>query len=174
MVSEFIEKVIVVAIGLCAAGATANSITSVCSIVDIPLGSNVLSRIESRNRSTADLVVLGNIRAMVIGNVRDQSFYFSDSLRNALNIETGLWEGSGAEFESGFAEIATSGRFTDFKVSAVSNASASASERWDVSMSLKHLGVMTTNSFSLVLSHSNSQWWVEDLILEGLSIKADP
>lgn len=41
-------------------------------------------------------------------------------------------------------------------------------------MSLKQQGVMTTNSFSLVLSYANSQWWMDDLILEGLSIKADP
>lgn len=106
-----LEKIVPVVMLLCTVGATADSITSVSSIVNVPLGSNVLSRIEARNRSTADRVVLGNIRAMVIGNVRDQSFYFSDSLRNALNLGKSLDAKSEAEFESGFTEIATGGRF---------------------------------------------------------------
>ena len=148
------------------------SISNVSSIVEVPLTSSILSDIESRNRSSEDMVVLGNIKAMVLGRASDQAFYFTDALRTIL-VGTNDVDHLGEELENGFAEIANGGAFSNFVLVSTSRSQVGSKVKWDMSMQMRHGGDMETNVFSLVLVSTNLQWRVEDLILEGVSVRAD-
>ena len=147
-------------------------LTNALDIVGLHLGTNVLYHIESRDCSSPDRVVLGNIKAMVLGNVRDQFFYFSDALRESIVggiDETCISE----EMESSFREVANGGRFTEFVVSSITHSNTNSLSCWDVSVQVRQMGFLTTNTFSLVLVQTNLQWRVEDWQTDGCSLRND-
>ena len=150
----------------------AGNITNVNDIIGIPLTSNVLARIGARNRTTPDRCFLGSIRAFFLGNASDVKFYFTDDLwREATGLEPDapISGTQSQNFRDAICDGCMSNQvFTACSIIATNGIRVVESIMTDIVGSR-----ISTNNFRHILVFTNSAWKVNDLFLDGKSIRSD-
>ena len=149
-----------------------SQITNIYNILDVPLTSDVFACITAQDRTTPDRAFLGSVRAFFLGNVNDVKFYFTDGLwRAATGLEPNavITEAQSSNFQNMMCDGGVSNQvFISFSRSETNGVQIIDSKLID------RLGPrVTTNSFKFVIIQTNSTWRVDDLILDGESVRTD-
>ena len=149
-----------------------SQITNIYDMLDVQLTSNIFARITAQDGTTPDCAFLGSVRAFFLGNANDVKFYFTDNLWEAstgLPPNAAITEAQSSTFRDMMCDGGVSNQvFISFSRSTTNEAQIIDSVLTD------RLGVrVTTNSFKFILVYTNSAWRVDDLLLDGESVKTD-
>ncbi len=149
-----------------------SQITNIYDILDVPLTSNVFACITAQDGTTPDRAFLGSVRAFFLGNVNDVKFYFTDGLWKAatgLEPNVAITEALSSNFRNMMCDGGASNQvFISFSRSETNCAQIIDSTLTD------RLGPrVATNSFKFIFVYTNSTWRVDDLVLDGESVRTD-
>jgi hypothetical protein len=141
-------------------------------VIGIPLSSNVWDRIPVRDRTTLDNVFLGSIRSFLTGNLTDIKFYFTDDL---WKVATGLESDiiiSDSQAQT-FKNAICDGFISNQVLVSFSRTTTNSMQVINSTITDNIGSRETTNNFRLVFISTNSAWRVDDLFLDGVSIRSD-
>ena len=149
-----------------------SQITNINDILDIPLSSNVFAHVAARDGTTPDRAFLGCMRAFFLGNATDVKFHFTDNLwevSTGLNPNAIIPEGLPSNFQNMMCDGGVSNQvFISF-----SRLGTNGTQIIDSTLTGRLGFRVTTNSFKFVFVQINSMWRVDDLILDGESVRTD-
>lgn len=141
-------------------------------IVGLALTSNVVERMPARDRTTPFNAVLGSVRALLGGQAADVKYHFTDDLwtkATGLDSEAAVSDAQATAFRT----LMCDGCATNRVITAFAKTSTNDVCSIEFSMA-EMIGTRTeTNSFKFMMILRNQAWRVDDLIIDGLSIKAD-
>ena len=150
-------------------GATVNNVST---IIGIELSSTILSNIVSRDRSSIDGVVLGSIKAQMLGNLTDAAYYFDSNLLHTVvgvnslsEITTQLEQ----NFSANINECAATNRILQSYTVIESN------NFWiaECKISSRNFKGCETNELSYVIYSTNSEYKVCNVLIDKCSIMED-
>jgi len=152
--------------------ACANQITNLESILMMPLTSNVLASLPTRDCSTQDTAFLGCMGSFFLGNANDVKFHFTDDLwysATGLEPNVPISEFMASRFRDMMCdEVITNRVFTSFSRMTTNNVHVIDSVMID------SIGVrQATNNFRVVFVLTNGMWRADDLMLGGSSVRSN-
>lgn len=149
-----------------------SQITNICDILDVPLTSNVFACITAQDRTTPDLAFLGSVRAFFLGNANNVKFYFTDGLwRAATGLEPDVVITEA--LSSNFRNMMCDGGVSNQVFISFSRSETNAAHIIDSTLTDRLGCRVTTNSFKFVFVQTNSTWRIDDLFLDGESVRTD-
>ena len=149
-----------------------SQITNINDILDVPLSANIFTHVTAQDGTTPDRAFLGCIRAFFLGNATDVKFHFTDNLWEAstgLNPDAIIPEGLSSNFQTMMCDGGVSNQvFISF-----SRSGTNGTQIIDSTLTDRFGFRVTANSFKFVFVQTNSVWRVDDLILDGESIRTE-
>ncbi len=149
-----------------------SQITNICDILDVQLTSNVFACITAQDGTSPDCSFLGSVRAFFLGNANDVKFYFTDGLWKAatgLEPNAPITEAQSSNFRNVMCDGGVSNQvFISF-----SRSETNGSHIIDSTLTDRLGSRVTTNRFKFVFVLTNSTWRVDDLFLDGESVRTD-
>ena len=151
---------------------SACQITNIEEIIGVPLSSNVWGRIAVHDRTTPDNVFLGGIRAFFLGNATDVKFYFTDGLWRAttgLEPDAMITDSQIQTFRNAICDGCISNQMV------VSCLRTTTNDMQVINSTItENVGSrVSTNDFRFVFLCTNSTWRIDDLFLDGSSVKCE-
>lgn len=150
-------KFIVLVVSFTSVTCLADPLTNVNSLVGVPLTTNEIIQLPSRDAASPDTVFLGTVRALRMGCLRDLFYHFET---NYLFNVTGCYNQDDIPLETvlSFQAVMNDDNFSNVVITAYSTATSNQFVRVAASLQENHISRTFIEPLSLTLHQSSSGW----------------